>query len=374
MRRTFFLFAVLLISRGNPYAQQPVMPGTVIGHVFCADTQTVCRFASVTIESAIVAGEVKPSADESHSYSAATDVEGAFQIGGVAQGEYYIQGGLAGYVSPYDLASSIIQNNPGLSSKALDIALTKIVVVSGRATISNLTLSRGASLGGTVRYDDGAPAIHLAVHLFRKDDAGVFKPYINTLYNSVNVPPDDSTDDRGRFYSSGLPPGEYAVEVSLPEVVLLPTAIVGRHSLSGQTARGDALNVFSGGKYRLRDAASIKLGDGEDRSDVDISIPTSGMHTVRGYVTEKSDGAPIYEAMIRLLDPVDKTELRQTSTVEDGSFAFKYVVNGPYILEVVHHPKYGKGESSTNFTTVTMPLQIDRDLPDLNIALVPAAQ
>jgi hypothetical protein len=111
------------------------------------------------------------------SYSAATDIDGEFLIPNVVPGDYYILGRLPGYVSPFDLAASEFQSDSPESSQAIEAALIKINVASAQTTISNLSLARGASLTGTVHYDDGGLAVNVSVSIYRKDSSGKWKVY-----------------------------------------------------------------------------------------------------------------------------------------------------------------------------------------------------
>jgi hypothetical protein len=313
-------------------------------------------------------------ATPSQSYSAATDIEGAFQIRGVAPGEYYILGRLAGYLSPYDLASSEFQGDSSLSSRALDVALTRIIVEADHTTTANLILARGASLGGTVRYDDGGLAINVPTHLFRKDGTGMWKPYRNSVGASALSPLGFSphTDERGRFNDPGLPPGTYIIEATLPETTVVPTTILGRQSLNINITTGNALQVFDGDKYRLRDATPIELREGQDRPDIDIVLPTSGLHAIHGFVTAKSDGRSVTDGTVRLLDPDDRTTLRETALQDDGAFVFNYVVNGSYLVQIEAKADARASKPLVGYEPFTSQLLVETDIPNLVYTLTSA--
>lgn len=376
--RLSLLFAIALASSlPMVSAQVATTPkGAVSGHVHCADSNAPCRFASVTIQSAPPAKNVTavPTGLQSHSYAAATDIEGAFQIDGVAPGEYYILGRLSGYLSPYDLAYNEFKDDPSLAQDAFDVALDRITVAPGATATANLTLSRGASLGGTVRYDDGGVAINVAVQLFRKDSSGKWKPYTNSAGVSSLAPLGFAphTDDRGRFYEPGLPPGLYVVEASLPEATVLPQTISGRQSLNVDVVSGNAMRVYDGDKYRLRDARPIDLHEGEVRGDIDIDIPTTGLRSIYGTVTAKSDGQSVTHGTVRLLDPDDKTTLRQTTLQEDGSFVFHYVVNGSYLVQIDALAANGNGKASVGYEPLMAQLLVEADVPSAAYSLLPA--
>jgi hypothetical protein len=129
---------------------QPVMSGTLAGRVVCSDSQAPCRFASVTIQSAPPeqkAGESR-SVTTSHSYSAATDITGSFEIREVAPGDYFVLARLEGYLCPYDELKSEMGENAAPPMADLNSSLTRVTVAAGQTVLSTVTLSRGASLGG----------------------------------------------------------------------------------------------------------------------------------------------------------------------------------------------------------------------------------
>lgn len=357
--------------------QAPVVRGAAVsGHVYCADTQTPCRFASVTLQSAPpAAGSHDSGKAKTNSYAAATDLDGFYQLASVAPGEYYILGRLAGYLSPFDLASSMFQSGSPMAAKAIDSALSRITVDADGATTANLTLSRGAALGGTIRYDDGGLAINLPVHLFRKDANGSWKDYGGS--GDSNLGPlglAPHSDSRGRFYEPALPPGAYLVEITLPEAMLVPTTILDRQELKINITAGDALHVFNGEKYRIKNALPIDLKEGEERLDIDITIPSHALHLLRGVVTAKSNGHTVKQGHVSLLDPDDGTSLRQTELEENGTFVFRYVLSGTYVVTISPAEKGHDDELATDYEAFTTRLLVDGDLTNLAYTLAPARQ
>jgi hypothetical protein len=345
--------------------------GSVIGHVTCADTHTPCRFGSVTIESAPPAkytGSLTPK-QPPHSYSAPTDIEGAYQINGVVPGDYYVLARIAGYVSPYDLAANEFRDNPSFESQAFEVALTRITVSPNQSTTANLMLTRGASLAGIIRYDDGGPGINVKVYFYRRDGSGQWKAFSDTGGNGnlAALGFDPETDDRGRFYEPGLPPGSYIIEACLPSHIALPEKILKNGSINVSMGIGDALCVFTGDKFRMRNAIPIELHEGEYRSDIEINIPTTGMHSVHGTVTTKPDEQSITAGDVRLIDPDNKTELRRALIQQDGSFNFNYIPNGSYLVEI--EARSGKDNSKLPYEAFTAPLLVESDLSNLTYSL-----
>lgn len=371
---TLLCFAAALTAAGQTGGRTT---GSVSGRVFCSDTQTPCRFATVTIETAPPADAVETQPKERHSYGGTTDLEGNFEIDNVADGDYYILAQLMGYLSPYDMAVGVAPKGSALSAKAVDAALSRITVVSGKATTANLALRRGAALAGTVRYDDGGLGINLPIMLYRQDMDGQWVAYANRVGDSSLAPLGFGahTDDRGHFYEPGLPPGVYAVKVTLPIAEMMPQGIMGVNSLQVKITKGDALEVFSGNQYRLKDAAPVKFGEG-DASEVDITIPITGLCSIHGNVTAKADRRPVTSGSVKLLDPADKSVLREADLDEDGDFDFRYVVAGSYLIEIESgEMRTGEGLLlRSGYQTVTAPLVVQGDIAALNYALTPAGK
>src|SRR5277367_1562265 len=120
-------FSICDILRGQSPA---AAPGIVAGHVYCADTHTPCRFASVTIEAVpqVKGNGPDPAKSESRSYATSTDIDGAFQITGVLPGDYYILARMTGYFLPYDLVTNEFPDGSPMRAKAVDAVLPRITV------------------------------------------------------------------------------------------------------------------------------------------------------------------------------------------------------------------------------------------------------
>jgi hypothetical protein len=308
--------------------------GAVSGHVYCADTRTPCRFAQVKIQRVQKDFHAKKTGGkvlepDNDSYSALTGIDGGFLITGVAPGDYYIHSSFAGYLDPFQAVFSEFQGEDTIPLESLEKILPRLRVSPGLTTTSDLTLARGAALDGTVRYDDGGLAELVNIVLYRKDKTGKWNRYGDSLYAGYRMTSSFRTDDRGRFYLPGLAAGSYRVEASLPQPHFIAGVGTGL-----STSGSDSLRVFNGDKYRLKDAPAIELADGEDRTDIEIDIPTDGLHTIQGFITSKPDGRFIMKGTVDLLDPEDKTVLREADIQQDGSFGFNYVVNGAYLVHV----------------------------------------
>lgn len=347
--------------------------GAVSGHVYCADTNTPCRFATVNLQSAPPerAGTAPSEVSSSHSYGAEADLNGAYRIQGVAPGQYFIVARYAGYVSGYDLAELHSSGDLSLTSPALSKYLSRITVTDDQTTVADLTLQRGATIEGTVRYDDSAPGIGVPIRLFRKNDSGKWVLYNHgsdgSPYSMIALAL--GTDARGHYYKAGLPPGSYIVEVKLPDVSIVPTTIVGRQSLKVTPKAGGSLCVFSGDKYRLEDATPVDVAQGQDVPGVDIDIPTVGLHSISGTVAMTGTGESVTEGEVHLLDPSDKTELQRAEIQGDGGFLFNFVPSGNYLLRVDEGVQGKRGQAQTKLAPLEAPLDVESDITNLTLSL-----
>jgi hypothetical protein len=314
--------------------------GVVTGQVSCADTNAPARFAVVTLEPVpaekSASGKKAPSA--SGNATATTDLDGRFVLDKVGVGRYYVLGTLAGYLNPlarFDQEQLHMMTDE--VRKELAKAVPIVDVEAGQAAAVTLRLERASEVNGTVLYDDGSPAVGLQIRLLRKNKDGRFATVNSELIEGLGMfGANARTDDHGHYRLIGAPPGEYAVRASLPAEEISVSGLLGGGGISINTRgeEGGELNVYSGDVFRERDAKTTKVGEGEQVTGVDITIPLSGLHTVRGSVTAKRDGHALNMGQVDLIYADDKEAARSAHVAEDGSFAFSYVPENKYILRV----------------------------------------
>ena len=142
-----------------------------------------------------------------------TLLDGSFTISHVEPGHYYVIVTQQGYVSPLTSIYATRTEPVGLLKPAKPgINAPKITVQPNLPAAVNVTIERGATVSGTVLYDDGSPATGVRITLLvrAKSDWTPLpsSPVANASYS-------DSTDDLGRYRISGLPAGEYLLRVHL---------------------------------------------------------------------------------------------------------------------------------------------------------------
>jgi hypothetical protein len=296
----------------------------VTGTVYCSDTNLPARLAQVVL--------VPASGGSANSkLGAVTDMEGRFAIGKVPEGKYFAVANYAGYLNPLENVNQVdLDALDAEARKHLEARLTGVTVSSKLPAPVSIRLERAAEIDGTVQYDDGSPAIGLRLSVKSKSEqsaATAAEPGYTTFAAAFSR----LTDDHGRFRLVGLAPGEYLVSVDVPTMSSEMTAGYTLADLVASSPGTGELIVFVGGGLRASKAKPIKLGTGEAITDANITIPLSTLHTIRGHVVLKSNGAEPPAAGLKLIY-ADTGEVARVALAAGGEFAIGYVAEGSYIL------------------------------------------
>ena len=309
--------------------------GSISGHVFCSDTNQPARFAILMIEPP--PHKLAPNEQPAPSPSVRTALDGSFHFAKVKPGTYFLLAEYAGYVSPFAKAppASGEGTDPAVVEK-LEKLLEKITVAANKDTVLDIELERGATIAGTVHYDDGSPANTLPMFLFRQWPDGKLTPIAPNFGARLGIiGPATHTDDTGYFRLSGLPSGNYVLETTFPTLSMSFAGLFGGPNLvEARNNESASLSVYSGNVFRRKDAKLIELVAGEERDGADIIIPLLGLHSINGSILALSDGHPINNAKVELLYADDKSSLRNIDLDEDGRFNFSNVPQGEYILHI----------------------------------------
>jgi hypothetical protein len=199
----------------------------------------------------------------------------------------------------------------------------------------DVTIERGASVSGTIRYDDGSPAIGILVGLERKNSKGAWEPALQSTLQTFSFfskahDGSEATDSTGGFHIDGMPSGEYILHAHLsPQTITLPVSGSGAFGVYDHP--GVQLDFYSGDVFWRKQAKLIKLGPGED-VDESMDIPLSKLTTVSGTVIATADGHGVNMGTVTLAPQDDPDEMRSTEIGEDGGFRFLYVPGGDYVL------------------------------------------
>ena len=336
-------FLVVLTATHAQTSAKKATPatGSVTGEVTCADTNAPARFAVVTLEP--IPPEKPPedtrTADEHPANATATtDLEGRFALDKVAAGRYYVIGHLAGYLNP--LARFDPEQLKAMTEetrKELAKLVPVIDVEPGQSATVALRLEHASELSGTVLYDDGSPAVGLHIQLLQKGKDGKLTPVSSERIDWTGGSGSNATtDDRGRYRLTGMPPGEYAVRASLPTGSIEVGGLFGSGGISIdiQNEGDEGMSIYTGDVFRRKNARTFKVGEGDQVGGADITIAIGGLHSVRGAVTAKRDGHAVNRGQVNLLYADDQESARSVHVEEDGSFVLAYVPEEKYILRV----------------------------------------
>jgi hypothetical protein len=385
--------ALLLLLPTLSLAQSPRPEdlGTVTGHITCADTQRPARLSEVRLVAAnITPKTAKPTDDNDVAFgnnlpAVQTDLTGGYTIRNVHPGQYYLRVDLPGYITPLlnFTRDDLAKPTPEIQQR-IQNDLQRLTIAPHSTLTADVTLRRGASISGSVLYDDGSPAINLHVRLLGRDPKGIFaqEVQLNSPWGIGN------TDAHGHYCFDSLPEGQYAVEADLT----LTSQDTSRMPMPNGTTVDMtvvkilfSLPVYSGSVIRRKDAAPVKLSAGQEASDVDITIPISQLHDVSGSLLAK-DGHALNGGKVQLLFADDRSQFAEVDlNNESGLFDFAYVPDGNYILSVTEAKDVGSvevpnppGASPRTHTehptlhtygTTEQPLAVQTDLQSLNITV-----
>jgi hypothetical protein len=336
----FFLVAFSCCLR----AQQPAAPaatGSVTGRVLFADTRLPARMASVVLQPVVdltspaLDTDSKTSKSEPNTTIVQTLLDGSFAIANVRPGDYYVIAEKLGYLSPLAQLSRDDLNHPSKETADLMAALlTPVRVNANRTATVEVNLLRGATIGGSIRFDDGTPATNTGVALLRKDKSGRWASFhTKQLAGSGGG---TATDDLGHFRMSGLPAGVYLLKTTLELADVMVNHIF-RENGSSYFSTRYSLDIYFGNVVRQKDAKTIKVAEGEDSGINEIEVPLARLHTVTGTVIEAGSGRTVNAANLSLHYADDDTQVVSTPVrSEDDAFHFLYVPEGEYTLKVTN--------------------------------------
>ncbi len=301
--RVALVLAFLFLDMGGFGQRSAPLPtrqtGSVTGHVFYADTNGPARLAKVVLEPAdavdgYTSGESKGIA--THLSEVETMPDGLFSFAHVAPGIYYVLASATGYVSPMAALGLTTDQllTPDKTVKArIAQNVPRVAVQANLPAAIDLTLQRGAAVGGTVLYDDGTPAAGLRVKLLVQQKDGQKIKWVEPRSGPVEdwISAGLTTDDRGVYRRAGLPARAYlvSVELNLEKVGYdISAGSFGTFPISAFK-----VPVYSGSKLRTKDAVPFTLKLGEERPGEDITIPLGKLHSVAGSLTAARDGHPL---------------------------------------------------------------------------------
>ena len=376
------------IQIAPPQVNQQRVTATVTGKVMCSDTQKPARFATVTL-----IGTQEATANQGRQggfgngngfgfgrrVQARTDIEGNFSVQ-AEPGDYYVIASAVGYASQAaELAASM-----GSSATSADLLarLPQVHVAEAGGGSVNVTLDRGAVIQGKVQWDDGSPASGVNMSVQTTGSAtSTSTDMVRTVSQlggafGGGFGGFQTTDDRGVFRITGLPPGSYWVRA----VIMTPMEDPSAAAFPG--TRMTSVTYYAPGKIRRTDAQVFALKSGEERDDLQFTVDMSALHTVSGHVGAADQGS-IAAGVVRLTDSQDSSLTRMAMIDTDGSFVMQWVPAGTYTLAVtnasdVPRQTFGRGRgqqqaSGPSYAPFQESLTVaDTDVTGIGVTLSPA--
>jgi protocatechuate 3,4-dioxygenase beta subunit len=279
----------------------------VRGRVFAAETGEVLRRAEVILHASRF-GEARV---------AYTDEQGRYEFNGVQVGRHLLRASKAGYLTRH-----YGQRTPFDTGIELDVEGSR--AVEG----VDLHLPKAASLSIRVFDEVGEPIAQAGVEVLR----AVSHITGRRLVIAAGANPSDMTNDLGEVRIHGLPPGDYFVRVSAPNVGM------------GSGGRGTFIQVYYPGTPHESSAESLTVAVGQEAA-VALALPVSTrtggtpLATISG-VLRGEDGRPIDSRNFvmlheRLVLGVPRVLIRFLETKPDGSFRVENVDPNIYTLMLV---------------------------------------
>ena len=345
-----FLAAALICVSGPVVAQtaeagQPV--GTLIGHVYCGDTNAPARFARVSLE-AVQEGaspmNTAPATGPGGGAAAGgatistveTSPDGSFTMSKVKPGDYYVNVEKEGYMSPKTAFTAKDLADPSPDTRALmDKTMNRVRVEAGGAAHVEIRLERGAAVSGTVLYDDGTPAGEVQLKLLHHDASGKWVP-ISSYGRKFGA--GITTDDRGHYRVASLQPDEYMLEtdISLSDITTRSVNSGGGRVMQFAMANArSSLSFYGAGSVTMAEAKSFTLRAGREHSDENVTIPIAKLHKLTGRVAAGQDGHSVNAASVNLVTREGGKKITSAPiSREDGLFHFDFVPEGDWLLQV----------------------------------------
>ena len=282
--------------------------------------------------------------------TAITGDDGTFAFDGLPPGQYSLAAVKSGYIAMEFGASG--PGRPG-STVMLDPGGQRVIAIG---------LPKGSAITGMVTDPEGQPLSGLQVTAltYRITPPSGERRFLPAQVASV------VSDDRGIYRIHGLPAGEYGVVVrpragpegqmlgvltmttaevkqALAEVrqprdrrILPPPPPTKTAATAPQPGRTVALApVFYPGTTHASQARLVRLGPGEERSNVDVPVDYVPVARIAGSVI--ATGAAGTRGFVRLVPAtenglVDQSAFRNAATDADGMFAFDRVTPGRYLV------------------------------------------
>ena len=303
--------------------------GSVTGHVFLPESNLPARFANVALQPVDIKPQVgRGSGDDAKMPVTVvqTGMDGRYSIDRVAPGDYYVVVGLPGYLSPIaQFTEEQLKNPTPEIQQKITATVPTVDVRPNSAATADVRLTRGASLGGVVRFDDGSPDTVAKLALLKRNAAGRWEALQSTRALSI--------EDDGRFRVYGLSPGDYTLKLSMDIYEQKRSAALGWVNYSSSSEKS-SLQIYSGDTFLENEAKVLTLTDGQILDGQDITIPASKLHAVSGAVIDARTGQALNEGHVALMNADGKSVASASIDMDARTFTFGLAPEGEYTLKI----------------------------------------
>jgi hypothetical protein len=365
------LFATVSFLEGKGTSQSYLGTGRLVGHVYCSDTDgRPARLAKVWLrpapdKTARPFGELYSDSSVLHD-TITTDMNGTFVVPMLNPGSYYVFVDYSGYQNPALQFTNDLESPTSKLIEDMDRKIPRVTINTGLTANIAIHLQRGATISGTVRYDDGSPAISATLQVLQRQQDGSWR---SSFGDTVRA----TTDDLGKYRVSGMGPGKYIIKYAMRFVIHeeqygfpeeQPPAPI--HMGSERT-----FDIYSGGAFRRKDAEIIELKSGAV-NNADVVIPLAKLHSLTGRVAAFSDGHLLNNGSAELLYADDGTKVADAPVLRDGIFRFTLVPEGQYVLRVQGSDALYDGSGSRTaqeYEASTQSVSVSKDTDDVVVQL-----
>jgi hypothetical protein len=271
------------------------------------------------------------------------DRNGQFDAGRFKDGEYTIETGKSGYLTP--------------DFRPLPESQTALMVQVGgdrRVHDIDVVLERGGAIVGTIVDSAGEPFQGVQVRALRLRQQDGRTLALTAGWSRV-------TDDRGRYRLFGLPPGMYLVVATLDAT----------ESESGRERAPGFAPVYFPATAHIESAQVFQVEFGDDVTGIDLTFAVSSTARVIGRALNAA-GDPLsgrVALMVSARSGSVAAEPRVARIERDGAFSLADVPPGDYVLQAIGERGPGVApEFGSEYITVG-----EVDTPALTVRTTPGA-
>lgn len=143
-----------------------------------------------------------------------------------------------------------------------------------------------------------------------------------------------TTDDRGEYRIAGMPAGKYRIGVRLSEAYYRFDVSGGRGSMEPTRTGTGGLMVFAPNALTKSDAKLVEVGDGDELTDIDVTVPMSRLYSIGGTVTQ--GGVPLAGAGLIIYRGGKRAMDNDAVSTSDGSYRFDLLPAGTYTIQAMY--------------------------------------